>query len=40
MITVGVGFTGGAALVGFIAAWLIPAFGWNPFSIPEAPCRS
>ena len=23
------GFTGGAALGGFIAAWLIPAFGWR-----------
>lgn len=29
MIIGGVGFTGGAAIGGFIAAWLIPAFGWR-----------
>src|SRR5438128_6248868 len=30
MMTIGgVGFTGGAAIGGFIAAWLIPAFGWR-----------
>ena len=28
MAIVGVGFTAGAALGGFIAAWLIPTFGW------------
>ena len=29
MIIGGVGFTGGAAIGGFIAAWLIPRFGWR-----------
>jgi AAHS family 4-hydroxybenzoate transporter-like MFS transporter len=29
MIIGGVGFTGGAAIGGFIAAWLIPVFGWR-----------
>jgi MFS transporter, AAHS family, 4-hydroxybenzoate transporter len=29
MMSIGVGFTGGAALGGFISAWLIPAFGWR-----------
>lgn len=29
MMMIGVGFTGGAALGGFISAWLIPAFGWR-----------
>ena len=29
MMSIGVGFTGGAAIGGFISAWLIPAFGWR-----------
>jgi AAHS family 4-hydroxybenzoate transporter-like MFS transporter len=29
MMSIGVGFTGGAALGGLISAWLIPAFGWR-----------
>jgi AAHS family 4-hydroxybenzoate transporter-like MFS transporter len=29
MMSIGVGFTGGAALGGFVSAWLIPAFGWR-----------
>ena len=29
MMSITVGFTAGAAIGGFIAAWLIPAFGWR-----------
>jgi AAHS family 4-hydroxybenzoate transporter-like MFS transporter len=29
MMTITVGFTAGAAIGGFIAAWMIPAFGWR-----------
>jgi AAHS family 4-hydroxybenzoate transporter-like MFS transporter len=29
MILTGAGFTSGAAIGGFVAAWLIPAFGWR-----------
>jgi AAHS family 4-hydroxybenzoate transporter-like MFS transporter len=29
MMTITVGFTAGAALGGFVSAWLIPAFGWQ-----------
>jgi len=29
MMCITVGFTGGAAVAGYIAAWLIPAFGWQ-----------
>jgi MFS transporter, AAHS family, 4-hydroxybenzoate transporter len=29
MMTITVGFTAGAAIGGFVAAWLIPAFGWR-----------
>lgn len=29
MMTITVGFTAGAALGGFVSAWLIPAFGWR-----------
>jgi AAHS family 4-hydroxybenzoate transporter-like MFS transporter len=29
MMTITVGFTAGAALGGFVASWLIPAFGWQ-----------
>lgn len=29
MMSIGLGFTGGAALGGFVSAWLIPAFGWR-----------
>lgn len=29
MMTITVGFTAGAALGGFVAAWLIPQFGWR-----------
>src|SRR5439155_10771154 len=29
MATISVGFTAGAAVGGFLAAWLIPAFGWR-----------
>ena len=29
MMVIGTGFTAGAALGGFLAAWLIPAFGWR-----------
>jgi AAHS family 4-hydroxybenzoate transporter-like MFS transporter len=29
MMCITVGFTGGAALGGFVAAWMIPAFGWR-----------
>src|SRR5579883_1126813 len=29
LIVIGTGFTAGAAAGGFLAAWLIPAFGWR-----------
>ena len=29
MMIISTGFTAGAALGGFVAAWLIPAFGWR-----------
>ena len=29
MMNVTVGFTAGAAIGGFVAAWIIPAFGWR-----------
>ena len=29
MMCITVGFTVGAALGGFVAAWMIPAFGWR-----------
>jgi AAHS family 4-hydroxybenzoate transporter-like MFS transporter len=29
MMTITVGFTAGAAIGGFVAAWMIPAFGWR-----------
>ena len=29
MMCITVGFTAGAAIGGFVAAWLIPAFGWR-----------
>jgi AAHS family 4-hydroxybenzoate transporter-like MFS transporter len=29
MMTISVGFTAGAALGGFVAGWLIPAYGWR-----------
>lgn len=29
MMIIGTGFTAGAAIGGFLAAWLIPAFGWR-----------
>lgn len=29
IMTITVGFTGGAALAGLVSAWLIPAFGWR-----------
>jgi AAHS family 4-hydroxybenzoate transporter-like MFS transporter len=29
MMIIGVGFTAGAAIGGFVAAWLIPAYGWR-----------
>ena len=29
MMTITVGFTGGAAVAGFVSAWLIPLFGWQ-----------
>ena len=29
MMIIGTGFTAGAAIGGFVAAWLIPAFGWR-----------
>jgi MFS transporter, AAHS family, 4-hydroxybenzoate transporter len=30
MMSITVGFTFGAAIAGFISAWMIPAFGWRP----------